>query len=150
MSPLTRVFHDPLVSWNVEGFNPQVCFYIVYALNPFLHNDTFWHPWETSLLKALWEKEKLLVTSNFSFTHSVFYPYRELSGIFIKFKIVVSRQFQFGPVQNLLSGNGLNHMKGVLVTPSIESRGKTLSDYCFCNIYMRIDWLYSVQRHFQQ
>ena len=27
----------------------------------------------TSLLKTLWEKEKLLTTSNFSFSHSVFY-----------------------------------------------------------------------------
>ena len=39
----------------------------------FPHNNTFWHPWETSLLKTLWEKEKLLVMSNFSFSHSVFY-----------------------------------------------------------------------------
>ena len=45
-----------------------------------------------------WEKEKLLVTSNFSFSHSVFYPFRENSGIFVKFKIVVCRLFQFGPV----------------------------------------------------
>ena len=45
-------------------------------LNPFPHNDAFWCPWETSLLKRLWEKEKLLVTSNFSFSHSVFYPFR--------------------------------------------------------------------------
>ena len=43
------------------------------VFNPFPHNDTFWHPWETSLLKTLWEKEKLLVTSNFSFSHSFFY-----------------------------------------------------------------------------
>ena len=43
-------------------------------VNPFPHNDTFWHLWETSLLKTLWEKEKLLVTSHFSFSHSVFYP----------------------------------------------------------------------------
>ena len=43
--------------------------------NPFPHNDAFWHPWETSLLKTLWEKEKLLVTSNFFFFHSVFYPF---------------------------------------------------------------------------
>ena len=41
--------------------------------NPFPHNDTFWRPWETNLLKTLWEKEKLLITSNFSFSHSVFY-----------------------------------------------------------------------------
>ena len=43
------------------------------SVNPFPHNDTFWRPWETSLLKTLWEKEELLVTSNFSFSHSVFY-----------------------------------------------------------------------------
>ena len=44
-------------------------------VNPFPHNDTFRRPWETSLLKTLWEKEKLLVMSNFSFSHSVFYPF---------------------------------------------------------------------------
>ena len=30
----------------------------------------------TSLLKTRWEKEKLLVTSNFSFSHSVFHPFQ--------------------------------------------------------------------------
>ena len=44
-----------------------------------------------SLLKALWEKEKLLVMSNFSFSCSVFYPFGKLSAIFIKFKIVVCK-----------------------------------------------------------
>ena len=43
------------------------------AINPFPHNDAFWRPWETSLLETLWEKKKLLVTSNFSFSHYVFY-----------------------------------------------------------------------------
>ena len=32
----------------------------------------------TSLLKTLWEKEKLLITNNFFFFHSVFYPFGEL------------------------------------------------------------------------
>ena len=49
-------------------------------------------------MKTLWEKEKLLVTSDFSLTHSVFYQFRELSAIYIKFKIIVCRLFQFGPV----------------------------------------------------
>ena len=44
-------------------------------VNPFPLNDTFWRPWETSLLKILWEHKKLLLTSNFSFSHSVFYPF---------------------------------------------------------------------------
>jgi hypothetical protein len=33
------------------------------------------------VLKTLWEKEKLLVTSNFSFTPSVFCPLEEVSSI---------------------------------------------------------------------
>ena len=43
------------------------------------------------LLKALWEKEKLLVTSNFSISQSIFYPFGDLSAIFIKFEIVVCK-----------------------------------------------------------
>ena len=59
-------------------------------------------------LKTLWEKEKLLVTSNFSFSHGIFNHFRELSAIYIKFNIVVCKLFQFGRVQNLSSGKGLN------------------------------------------
>ena len=55
---------------------------------------------DTSLLKTLWEKEKLLVTSNFSFSHSVFYGFGELSAISIKFE-VICKLFQFGRVSNL-------------------------------------------------
>ena len=47
------------------------------------------------VLKTLWEKEKLLVTSNFSFSHSLFYPSKDLSVIFVKFEIVVCKLFQF-------------------------------------------------------
>ena len=50
------------------------------------------------LLKTLWEKEKLLVTSNFSLSHSVFYLFEELSAIFNKTEIVVWKLFQFGQV----------------------------------------------------
>ena len=51
-----------------------------------------------SLLAALWKKEKLLVTSNFSFYHSVFHPFGELSAIFIKFENVICKLLQFGRV----------------------------------------------------
>ena len=40
----------------------------------------------------------LLVTSNFSFSHSVFYLFRELSAIFIKFEIIICEIFQFGRI----------------------------------------------------
>ena len=52
-------------------------------------------------MKTQLEKEKLLVTSNFSFSHSVFYPLGELSAIFIEYEIVVCKLFQFGKVENL-------------------------------------------------
>ena len=44
------------------------------------------------------KRRKLLVTTNFSFSHSVFYSFRKLSAIFIKFEIVVCKLFQFGRV----------------------------------------------------
>ena len=52
------------------------------AVNPFPNKPWFLHVCITSLLKTLWEKEKLLVTSNFPFSHSVFYPFEDLSFIF--------------------------------------------------------------------
>ena len=56
------------------------------AINPFPNKPLFLGVSRTSLLKTVWEKEKLLVTSNFSFSHNVFYPSGELSAIFIKYK----------------------------------------------------------------
>ena len=77
------------------------------SFNYFPNNPWFLRVCSTSLLKTLWEKEKLLVTSNFSFSHSVFYPFGELSAIFIKLEIVISKLFQFGRVYNLSFGKGL-------------------------------------------
>ena len=51
-----------------------------------------------SPLKTLWEKEKLLITSDFAFFHSIFYLFGELFAGFIKFEIVVCKLFQFGRV----------------------------------------------------
>ena len=44
-------------------------------INPFPNKPWFSCVCSASLLKTLWEKEKLLMTSNFSFTHCVFYPF---------------------------------------------------------------------------
>ena len=77
------------------------------GFNPFPNEPCFLRFCRTSLLETLWEKEKLLITSNFSFSHSVFYPFVELSNILIKFKIVICKHFQFGGVYNLSFGKGL-------------------------------------------
>ena len=46
----------------------------LFPVNPFPNKPWFLRVCSTSLLKTLWEKEKLIVTSNFSFSHSVFLP----------------------------------------------------------------------------
>ena len=38
-------------------------------------------PSRSSLLKTLWEKEKMLVTSIFSFSHNVFYPIKRTAPV---------------------------------------------------------------------
>ena len=45
------------------------------VLNPFPYKPWLLRVCSTSLLKTLWGKEKLLVTSNFSFSHSIFYSF---------------------------------------------------------------------------
>ena len=69
-----------------------------FFFNPFPTKPWFLRVCSTSLLKTLREKEKLLVTSNFSFSHSVFYQFRELSTIFNKLETVVCKLFQFGRI----------------------------------------------------
>ena len=75
---------------------PYVCLVLDSEFNPFPDMPWFLRVCIVSLLKTLREKEKLLVTSNLSFSHSVFYPFGELSAIFIKLKIVVCNLFEFG------------------------------------------------------
>ena len=49
-------------------------FHVQRIFIPFPNKPWFLRVCSTSLLKTLWEKEKLLVTSNFSFSLGVFYP----------------------------------------------------------------------------
>ena len=51
----------------------------------------FLHVCNTNLSKTPWEKKKLLLTSNFSFSQCVLYSFGEHSAIFIKFKIAICK-----------------------------------------------------------
>ena len=64
------------------------CIGVECHFHPFPNKPWFLRVYSTSLLKTLWEKDKLLVTSNLSFSLSVFYPFGEL-----KFEIVVCKVF---------------------------------------------------------
>ena len=61
--------------------------------NTFPNKPWFLRVCSTSLLKTLWEKEKLLVMSNFSFSCSVFYPFEELSTISLDLKLSSANSF---------------------------------------------------------
>ena len=45
--------------------------------------------------KNSWKRRNCFVTSNFSFTHSVFQPFGQLLAMFIKFQIFVCKHFYF-------------------------------------------------------
>ena len=85
-----------------NDMNPCVSIFVLKTLhcvfNPFPNKPWFLRVCSTRLLKTLREKEKLLVTSNFSFSHSVFYLFGEHSATFIKFENVVCKVFDFGRV----------------------------------------------------
>ena len=66
--------------------------------NPFPNKPWLLHVCYTKFLKTMWEKEKLLITNNFSFSLSVFYPFGKLPAILIKFETVVCKLFPFGRV----------------------------------------------------
>ena len=58
-------------------------------LNPFPNRPLFLRVCSISLLKTLWEKEKLLVMSNFSISHCVLYPFVCKLSIWKSLKFVV-------------------------------------------------------------
>ena len=91
---VVKVFFMPLHRKFVICFNGvrlPVFTSVCSKLNPFPNKPWFLRVSSTRLLKTLWEKEKLLVTSNFSFSRSVFYPFGELSTIFIRFEVVLCK-----------------------------------------------------------
>ena len=68
-------------------------------INPFPNKPSALRDCSTSLLKTLWEKGEIARYEQFLLFPTVFfYPVGELSAIFIKFKIVVCKLFQFGRV----------------------------------------------------
>ena len=72
---------------------------LTYRLNPFPNKPFYLCVCSIILLKTLWEKKKLLVASNFAFSHSIFYLFGELSAIFINFRIIVCKLFQFESIK---------------------------------------------------
>ena len=59
------------------------------------------------ILKTQWEKEKLLATSNFSFSHRVCYQFGGLSAIFIQSDLLSTNSFSMEESKKFLFDKGL-------------------------------------------
>ena len=70
-------------SWDWgPSFPTQGIWYSIFSNHPVFiyllwHNPDICQFWQRRLLKTLWEKEKMLVTSIFSFSYNVFFPIKE-------------------------------------------------------------------------
>ena len=78
-------------------------------VNPFLtsHSRFYESAEQQNQQKTLRVEEKLLETSHFSFSDSIYNASGELSAILIKFETVACKLFQFGNVYSSLFGKGL-------------------------------------------
>ena len=79
VSPLVHIF-DRISLFAAEFKEPEIG---VSRVNPFPNKALLLHVCSTSLLKTLWEKEKLPITSIF-----FLFPFGEHSAIFIKFRLI--------------------------------------------------------------
>ena len=73
---------------------------VSYLFNSLPHNPWFPFPWEGRFLKTLWEKEKMLVTSIFSFSHIVFYHVIDRNNCLISLWFFTCKCFQFDLVKD--------------------------------------------------
>ena len=68
------------------------------SITPFFHIYSFLHIEENSLWKTLRKKVKLLMLSNFTFFHNVFYAICILKSFKCHISVVVCSFFEFGTV----------------------------------------------------
>ena len=83
--------HTRSIAYKISFTSVKFVCCLVVSDNTFPNKPWFLRVCSTSLLKTLWEKEKLLVTSNFSFSHRVFYRNGDISASGIKFEIFVCK-----------------------------------------------------------
>ena len=71
MSIIDMYVHTKNEPWNLNSLD------VTGKVNSLPHNPDFYRAWQIGLLKTLWEKKNMLVTSIFSFSHNVFYAIKD-------------------------------------------------------------------------
>ena len=65
-------------------------------VKPFPQDPWFLRPYKRRLLKTSWEKEKMLVTSIFSFFHNIFFFIKDINHYLSNIRFDVCKCFQYG------------------------------------------------------
>ena len=76
-------------TYDSRGIEPRYVVYILIILILSQNKPFFLRVCSINLLKTLWEKEKMLLMNNITFSYSFFYPFGKFSTIFINLKIIV-------------------------------------------------------------
>ena len=63
------------IAFSIFPYYMMFFFFLLGFVNPLPHG--FWRTGGKSLLKTLWEKKKMLVTSIFFFSQNVYYPMKD-------------------------------------------------------------------------
>ena len=91
-------FHPfPMMFPSSGGLKVSIVYLTLYHMIPAFNNLQ-----ERMLLETLWEKEKMLVSSIFSFSHNVFYPIKDRNHQYSNGEFVVCKYFHFGQGQKFV------------------------------------------------
>ena len=141
ISPLclsSPAYGFPVMIWDLENleikcectffslFQPVV--FNAFFRNALPYNDYFWCTGGKSLLKTLWEKNKMLVTSILFFSHNVFYPMKDKFKFLVTFNLSSANAFILDQSEILLSRNGLTH--SYTMTPFDAPRKQAFWKHC--------------------
>ena len=89
-------------------------------------------------MKTLWEKEKMLVTSIFSFSNNVFYSIKERNHNLSNILVIVCKCFEFGLVKKIVvngkvlrkgSGNNDTMIYGTVFVIFLDPLEKSIDTY---------------------
>ena len=86
----------PMLSQKAIFFGVLINWIVWWSVNPFPNKPWFFMCLQYMSLENTVEKGE--IASNFSLFQRVFYPFGDLSAIFIQFTIAVGNLFQFGTV----------------------------------------------------
>ena len=107
---------------------------------------TFNAPEKKSFLKTLWEKQKMLVTSIFCFSHNVFYPSQKEFLFWSYIYLVICKYFQLDQSENLSFGKELSlcHIIQTFKNPETDLFENIMGDKRAMMALESLSWVFQI------